>query len=42
MSNRNDKAQHVAEYELLLKFLHQLLSYKFRIALVAIFPDNLP
>ncbi len=37
MSNRNDKAQHVAEYELLLKFLHQLLSYKFRIALVAIF-----
>jgi len=36
MSTRNDTTQHVAEYELLLKFTYQLLRYKFRIAMVAI------
>lgn len=36
MANKNNESQHVAEYELLLKFLHQLFSYKFRIAMVAI------
>lgn len=35
-AQRNSSTKHVAEYELLLKFLHQLLRYKFRIALVAI------
>lgn len=36
MARKDDKTEHVAEYELLLKFLHQLLSYKFRIVGVAI------
>lgn len=36
MAHHHDTGGHVAEYELLLKFLHQLLTYKFRIALVAI------
>ncbi len=36
MPRHHDETAHVAEYELLLKFLNQLLSYKFRIAIVAV------
>ena len=37
MPNKNDGTTHVAEYELLLKYIHQLSKYKYRITLLSIF-----
>ncbi len=36
MANKNDNKPHVAEYELLLKYIHQLSKYKYRITLMSI------